>query len=216
MFIQNTFISPSFHVLSFTVSGRRCAARVLRSLRSTVGLCVPPFNGLYCSQARSRDNSTRAHTQSEERQREKGERERQPVYQVISITTEQRGWNTGHPPASIRGKIPPRLPPPHMKTQWRTGRRQTRVNSPKTRSRRFGCRVKMAYLKNTFLKERVRMTTWRQLVASVRRPISLLASCVSTDNSSVVVWCVCVFDSGRTDRPTTQFVLIRPTMCATF
>lgn len=85
---------------------------------------------------------------------------------------EQRGWNTGHTQSSIRGKgpvFPPRQPPPppRLKTTWRTKHRPNRGNSPKTPWRRYGCRVKMAFLKNTFLKERVRMKTWRQLLASV-------------------------------------------------
>lgn len=59
-------------------------------------------------------------------------------------------------------------------TPWRTTRRRIRASSPKTRSRRSGCRVKTAFPKSTFLKERVRMTAWRRRLAS-----AALSGCVN-------------------------------------
>lgn len=121
----------------------------------------PLVSGLHCGQTGARDNSTRAR---------ESERDHRATGLSPSPQTKQRGWNAGHLQSSITGKgpvFPPRLPPRYMKTRWRTKHRRIRVNSPKTHSRRSGCRVKMAFPKNTFLKERVRMTAWPQPLASV-------------------------------------------------
>lgn len=79
--------------------------------------------------------------------------------------------------------FPPLQPPVPRKTEWRKNHRQIRGNSPKTRSRRSGCLVKMAFLKNTFRKERVRMTTWPPVLAPICEAICpallLLFSCVA-------------------------------------
>lgn len=132
--------------MSFTVMQKHCARVAV----------ITADRGLVSRVARS------GHVTAARRERERVARAL--PYLTVSIPAEARGWNTGHLQRSITGKapvFPSRFPPRRRKTEWRTKHRWTRGNSPRTLLRRFGCRIKTASLKNTFLKERVRMATWR-------------------------------------------------------
>ena len=132
----------------------------------------------------------------------KRERETPATTGAVSIPAEPRRWNTGHLQSSITGKgpvFPARLLPAHSKTEWRTKRLPFRGNSPKTPWRRSGCRVKMAFPKNTFLKERVRITTWRQLLALARTAVSPVAYCVTNNEFTCLRFVrICEYAVGPT------------------
>lgn len=119
------------------------------------------------------------------------------AFSIPAALTGQRGWNTGHLHSSITGKgpvFPTRLPPPHTKTEWRRKHRQIRGNSPKTLLRRFGCRVKMAFPRNTFLKERVRMRERHKALLTL-----LVALCRTL---SYLCWLVVMFEFTSTQSDT--------------